>query len=368
MKTNKKNIVVLLALLMCVMPVLAEESTSNRSAFTQEPYEILFIGSSYFNYNNLPGLFENLAISSGNEVYIDQYIPSGLYLSDHASSSITEVKINEKDWDYVILQGVGSVTAYPDSFTLHPVYPALVTLQNKIHENCASTKMVFCLPWAFEDGMTWYGWPDTYSDMQIKIYNKTLLYSNNLDFPIAPVGWAWYAVLDELNYPLHYLHMSDWNHPSLRGSYLMACTIFSAIFKESTLGNEYCAGLPEDEANYFQNVASNTVLDSLYLWNITTTNMYQGEFLKPNGIHLQQNYPNPFNPITKIKYSIPQSSNVVIKVFDLLGNEITTLVNEEKPTGNYSIEFNAANLPSGVYFYRLNAGEFISTKKMILLK
>jgi hypothetical protein len=368
MKTNKKNIVVLLALLMCVMPVLAEESTYNRSVFTQEPYEILFIGSSYFNYNNLPGLFENLAISSGNEVYIDQYIPGGLYLSDHASSSITEVKINEKDWDYVILQGVGRVTAYPDSFTLHPVYPALVTLQNKIHENCASTKMVFCLPWAFEDGMTWYGWPDTYSDMQINIYNKTLLYSNDLDFPIAPVGWAWYAVLDELNYPLHYLHMSDWNHPSLRGSYLMACTIFSAIFKESTLGNEYYAGLPEDEANYFQTVASNTVLDSLDLWNITTTNIYQEEFLKPNSIRLQQNYPNPFNPVTTINYQIPELSFVTINVFDVLGNEIETLVNEEKPIGTHTIEFDASSLPSGIYFYQLKTNNITQTKKMILLK
>ena len=61
-------------------------------------------------------------------------------------------------------------------------------------------------------------------------------------------------------------------------------------------------------------------------------------------------------------------SNVVIKVFDVLGNEITTLVNEEKPIGTYELDWNAANLPSGVYFYRLQAGDFIQTKKMILMK
>jgi hypothetical protein len=83
---------------------------------------------------------------------------------------------------------------------------------------------------------------------------------------------------------------------------------------------------------------------------------------------LQQNYPNPFNPSTKIKYSVPQSSEVIIKVFDVLGNEIETLVKEEKPTGSYEITWNAANLPSGVYFYRLKADSFIDTKKMILLK
>ncbi|MCW8961279.1 MAG: T9SS type A sorting domain-containing protein, partial [Ignavibacteriaceae bacterium] len=94
-----------------------------------------------------------------------------------------------------------------------------------------------------------------------------------------------------------------------------------------------------------------------------------------------QNYPNPFNPSTKIKYTVPsvtlrqaQSDIVVtLKVYDILGREIATLVNEEKPAGEYEVEFNShsgevRNLPSGIYFYQLQAGDFISTKKMILLK
>jgi hypothetical protein len=95
--------------------------------------------------------------------------------------------------------------------------------------------------------------------------------------------------------------------------------------------------------------------------------------LKPSNFTLEQNYPNPFNPSTKIKYSVPQSSNVLIKVFDMLGNEIESLVNEEKPAGTYEIEFDshtgeARNLPSGIYFYRLQAGSYIETKKMVLMK
>jgi len=88
----------------------------------------------------------------------------------------------------------------------------------------------------------------------------------------------------------------------------------------------------------------------------------------PETFELSQNYPNPFNPSTKIRYSVPQSLNVVIKVFDILGNEIATLVNEEKPIGNYEIEFDATTLPSGVYFYQLKSGEFVQTKKMVLMK
>lgn len=83
---------------------------------------------------------------------------------------------------------------------------------------------------------------------------------------------------------------------------------------------------------------------------------------------LNQNFPNPFNPTTKIKFSVPKSSNVIIKVYDVLGNEIETLVNKKIPTGNYEVNWNAANLPSGVYFYRLQTGDFAQTRKMILLK
>jgi hypothetical protein len=83
---------------------------------------------------------------------------------------------------------------------------------------------------------------------------------------------------------------------------------------------------------------------------------------------LYQNYPNPFNPSTKIKYSIPQSSNVILKVIDVLGNEIVTVVNEEKPAGDYHVEFSGDRLASGIYLYQLKAGDFIQSKKMILLK
>ena len=88
---------------------------------------------------------------------------------------------------------------------------------------------------------------------------------------------------------------------------------------------------------------------------------------------LQQNYPNPFNPSTMIRYEIPgQARNdnmlVVLKVYDVLGNEIATLVNEEKPAGTHEVKFSATALPSGIYFYRIQSGVFIQTKKMILLR
>ncbi|NNL20406.1 MAG: T9SS type A sorting domain-containing protein, partial [Ignavibacteriaceae bacterium] len=98
----------------------------------------------------------------------------------------------------------------------------------------------------------------------------------------------------------------------------------------------------------------------------------------PSKYALSQNYPNPFNPSTTIRFSIPASSLVTLKVYDVLGNEVATLVSEKKPVGSYEVKFSATggsasggdvyNLPSGIYFYRLQANDFAQVKKMILLK
>lgn len=96
----------------------------------------------------------------------------------------------------------------------------------------------------------------------------------------------------------------------------------------------------------------------------------------PKEFNLYQNYPNPFNPLTKIKYDLPKNSNVTIVVYDLLGREVTKLVNNEfKTAGRYEINWNAVNYASGVYIYRIHvrqAGsstvDYVSTKKMVLVK
>jgi len=100
----------------------------------------------------------------------------------------------------------------------------------------------------------------------------------------------------------------------------------------------------------------------------TITNIENNNIITfPTQFLLQQNYPNPFNPGTTIKYQIPELSFVTLKVYDVLGNEIETLVNEEKLIGSYDVEFNATVLPSGIYFYRLQAGSFVETKKMVFI-
>jgi len=106
------------------------------------------------------------------------------------------------------------------------------------------------------------------------------------------------------------------------------------------------------------------------VWLVRIDNLATGldNISFPTHYILSQNYPNPFNPSTTIKYAIPKLSFVTIKVYDVLGSEVITLVNEEKPQGKYEVEFTAKNLPSGIYFYRIQTGSFNQTKKMILLR
>lgn len=88
----------------------------------------------------------------------------------------------------------------------------------------------------------------------------------------------------------------------------------------------------------------------------------------PEKYSLSQNHPNPFNPVTKIEYSLPQSEDVSLIVYNLLGGEVARLIDERKQSGNYSVNWDASNLSSGIYFYRLQAGDFVQTRKMLLLK
>jgi hypothetical protein len=108
-------------------------------------------------------------------------------------------------------------------------------------------------------------------------------------------------------------------------------------------------------------------LDANSITSPTAVNSVE-DGLAPQEFALFQNYPNPFNPTTTIKYGITEKSNVKIILFNAIGEEVALLINEEKGSGYHQVEFNAATLPSGVYFYQLQAGSFVETKKMILMK
>lgn len=116
--------------------------------------------------------------------------------------------------------------------------------------------------------------------------------------------------------------------------------------------------------NHCDLVGDATLKTSGAVTSIELNNLYT----QPNEFTLDQNYPNPFNPSTSIQYRVSSISQVILKVYDVLGNEVATIVNEEKSAGSYEVKFDAAGLSSGMYFYKLQTDNFVETKKMLLLK
>ncbi len=148
------------------------------------------------------------------------------------------------------------------------------------------------------------------------------------------------------------------------------------MIENITQGEETEAAFTFDVDYNIGNVEADTIEfmitdnKSVYL-----TKQFILQYTLPTEYKLEQNFPNPFNPTTKIRFSIPnvtlsevEGSHVQLKIYDILGNEVTTLVNEQKEPGYYEVDFSASSYASGVYIYRLISGNFISTKKMLVLK
>jgi len=134
-------------------------------------------------------------------------------------------------------------------------------------------------------------------------------------------------------------------------------------FSYSTTSASYTAaegGFPLGDLNWFPSKKTE--------WE-NYTDVEENEYAGiPSTFSLEQNYPNPFNPTTVIKYSVPEASNVQLKIYNILGKEVASLVNSNQVAGQYSVSFNAQNMASGVYFYTISAGKYTSTKKMMLIK
>jgi hypothetical protein len=119
---------------------------------------------------------------------------------------------------------------------------------------------------------------------------------------------------------------------------------------------------------YYNYVPTGINSSRIVWWSDIATNVDNASTILPSEFILSQNYPNPFNPTTTVSFSLPYKSFVSIKIFDLIGRDVATIVLEELSAGSHSRQWNSEDLPSGVYFYRLQAGSFTETKKLVLLR
>jgi len=146
-------------------------------------------------------------------------------------------------------------------------------------------------------------------------------------------------------------------------------SVFSAMGGvQSNTDNMILSTLGESVIGIAAN-SSNQILSGF--WNVykqSVVTAVEDDEIIPMEFKLEQNYPNPFNPSTIIRFAVPEKSNVILKVYDILGSEVATLVNTDMDIGRYEVEFRADNYSSGIYIYKISAGNFVSTKKMVLIK
>ena len=226
------------------------------------PLRVLFIGNSFTFFNDLPGMFADLAGSGGHQVDVAMSAYGGWTCEDHAESTQTLDMIAQGKWDYVVLQEQSRLPALVDQRS-EKMYPAVRFLDEKIQENGANT--VLFMTWAAKNGIPDIGYPD-FVMLQDEIQTGYLEIANELDVMVSPVGAAWRDVLSrgsQLN-----LWQADGIHPAPEGTYLAALVFYAAFFQESPEGLPYHAGLSEDAAHFIQVVVAETVLSDPARWNL----------------------------------------------------------------------------------------------------
>jgi hypothetical protein len=261
---QKKNYLTWGICLFLFLPVLVWGQNVHKSA------TVLFIGDSYTSVNNLPLLVYEIALANGDTLIYDSNTPGGTTLEGQFDNATTLSKINERLWQYVVLQAQSQEPSFSPSYVDTETLPYALKLDSVVkHRNgCANT--VFYETWGRQYGDTmncpYYPPSCTYSGMQSRLEQSYKIFADNTKGIVSPVGEAFRKSIT-LNSNLD-LYMSDQSHPSLSGSYLAAAVFYEVLFQKSVLANAYNPGIALATVTFLQQVADATVNDSLSFWNL----------------------------------------------------------------------------------------------------
>ena len=329
-----------------------------------QSYDVLFIGNSYTYYNNLPEMISNIANDLGDTVNYDQNTPGGTSLYAHSQNQTTINKINQQNWDFVVLQDQSQRPSLSPSYVAASVYPYATQLVNLINSNYICSEPVFYMTWGrkYGDQTNCQSYPPvcTFLGMQERLRDSYLTMGLDNNASVSPVGIAFKNSIS-LDSTID-LYTSDNSHPSIYGSYLAACTFYSTIFKKSSVGCSYKPNaINQSDALFLQQVASSTVLDSMFVWNI-----FQAQFdFNQNGnvfdfINKSSNFENciwdfgdgnqstDFNPthtylqngVYDVILTIQTNSGCLSEVYSLQVNVNSTQINEYQENKKIIKSFN----------------------------
>ena len=238
--------------------------------WAQDTTQVLFIGNSYTQVNDLPMLFSELALSKGKHPFVDTKANGGFSFQSHVNDPMTFSKIQEKKWNYVVLQAQSQEPSFPYSQVTSATLPFAKILSDSIYANNYCSQPLYYMTWGRQNGDPQWDSINTFYKMNDRLRAGYMRFMEASEASVAPVGVAWRYVRD--NYPAINLYSSDGSHPSLEGSYLAACVFYAAIYRETPVNATYFSSVLPSTAAILQNAAALVVLDSLSTWKLRANN------------------------------------------------------------------------------------------------
>lgn len=240
-------------------------------AFAQSKSKrVLFIGNSYTYYNNMPNLVNSLANSVGDTVIHDSHAPGGETFQGHASNSTTLSKIQQGNWDFVVLQEQSQRPAFPIFQVGNSVFPYAKDLVNKIRQSNPCTEPVFYMTWGRKNGdptnCQYYAPLCTYEGMDDLLRERYEMMADSNSALLSPVGAVWRYL--RTNHTSIELYDADESHPSLAGSYAAAVTFYTVIFRKDPSLLTFNSTLNSTDAQIIRNAVKTIVYNDLLNWNI----------------------------------------------------------------------------------------------------
>lgn len=258
------------------------------SSFAQNTTKrVLFIGNSYTNYNNLPLLVKDVALSTGDTIIFDSHMPGGFTLQGHSSDATTLSKIAQGNWDFVVLQEQSQRPSFSQSQVETEVFPFAKRLDSlvKVSNKCAET--IFYMTWGRKNGdaSNCAAWPPicTYQGMDSLLQLRYQQMADDNGGIVSPVGPLWRYLRN--NNPSIELYNPDQSHPSLEGSYAAACSFYATILRKNPDSITFNSSLSIANATAIRNAAKLVVYDSLTKWNVGKYDpvaLFSSSSLSPN--------------------------------------------------------------------------------------
>lgn len=230
--------------------------------FTQKTKQVLFIGNSYTNVNNLPEIVKNLATADGNILIKDASFPGGHFLSQHTQNPQTLQKIASNNWDMVVIQEQSQNPSFPWAQVQTNVFPYAKILIDSAKQSNECVIPIFYNTWGRRDGDSQWDSISTFEGMNARLHTAYSFMANDNQGLLSPVGIGFQHIKQDTISPIPFtdLYVSDGSHPSIFGSYLAACIFNNIIFSQTSYGNTFIPnGVTPNQAKYLQEVADHVV-------------------------------------------------------------------------------------------------------------